>query len=76
MNAVVSALPSRRGRSITLVLLLALLLAAAAIATTIGSAGIPLERLAAALGLGGSDPAMLDRDRLGRSACRASCWPP
>ncbi len=64
MNAIVSAWPSWRGRSIALVLLLALLLAAAAIATTIGSAGIPLDRLAAALGLGGGDPAVLDRDRL------------
>jgi iron complex transport system permease protein len=42
------------------------LLAVALLATTVGAAGIPLPRLAAALGLNlsGADPAMLARDEL------------
>jgi len=46
--------------------LIAGLLAVALLATTVGAAGIPLPRLAAALGLNiaGADPAMLARDQL------------
>ena len=53
-------------RSPTLVLgtLIVVLLLAAAVAATIGAAGIPLERLPAALGLTQGDPAMVARDQL------------
>ncbi|MBV5269169.1 MAG: iron ABC transporter, partial [Afipia sp.] len=46
--------------------LIAGVLAVALLATTVGAAGIPLPRLAAALGLNiaGTDPAMLARDEL------------
>jgi len=48
------------------VILIACLLAVALLATTVGAAGIPLPRLAAALGLNiaSADPAMLARDQL------------
>jgi iron complex transport system permease protein len=54
------------GRSIVIAILLLTLLLSAAIAVTIGAAGIPLARLPAALGLpfGSADPAMLQRDTL------------
>ena len=47
-------------------ILLAALLAVALLATTIGAAGIPLPRLAAALGLkiASADPSLLARDEL------------
>ena len=45
-------------------LLLALLLAAIAVSASIGAAGIPLSRLAAAFGLVDADPALAARDRL------------
>jgi iron complex transport system permease protein len=44
--------------------LLVLLLLAAAIATTIGAAGIPLHRIAAATGLTHGDPSLIARDWL------------
>lgn len=48
------------------IVLIAGLIAVALLATTIGAAGIPLPRLAAALGLniGAADPALLGRDEL------------
>ena len=61
----VAAAGSRARLPATLVLgfLIAALLTIAAIATTVGSAGIPLNRLAAAFGLAPSD-AMAARDEL------------
>jgi iron complex transport system permease protein len=44
--------------------LLAILVLAAAVAATIGAAGIPLHRLAAAMGLTHGDPALVERDWL------------
>jgi heme transport system permease protein len=64
MSVVFAAGHSLRGRAIILPLLLALLLIAAMIAATIGAAGIPLDRLVAALGLGNGDPAVIGRDHL------------
>jgi heme transport system permease protein len=51
-------------RLLVLPALLALLVLAAAVAATIGAAGIPLHRLAAAMGLIHGDPALVDRDWL------------
>ena len=60
--------PTRRGRirtrPVALPLLLALLLLVAAVAITIGAAGIPLQRLPAAFGLAEGDAALIARDRL------------
>lgn len=53
-----------RSPGLVIAALLALLLLVALVATTIGAAGIPLERLMAALGLGTSDPTVIGRDRL------------
>src|SRR5262245_30740229 len=51
-------------RLLVLPALLAMLILAAAVAATIGAAGIPLHRLAAAMGLIHGDPALVDRDWL------------
>ena len=51
-------------RLLMLPALLAILVLAAAVAATIGAAGIPLHRLAAAMGLTHGDPALVDRDWL------------
>jgi iron complex transport system permease protein len=59
--------PSMRPSAILVyITLIAGVLAVALLATTVGAAGIPLPRLAAALGLNiaGADPAMLARDEL------------
>jgi len=59
--------PSMRPSAILVyITLIAGVLAVALLATTMGAAGIPLPRLAAALGLNiaGADPAMLARDEL------------
>jgi iron complex transport system permease protein len=71
-EAVASTATSPRGRSswrrsmrlLVLPVLLIVLLLAAAVATTIGAAGIPLERIAAAIGIAGGDQALVERDRL------------
>lgn len=44
--------------------LLAVLVAVALLAVTIGAAGIPLERFLAAIGWGTSDPTLMERDQL------------
>ena len=49
---------------IVMVALVGLLGAAALVAMTIGAAGIPLRRVAAAFGLADGDPALMERDRL------------
>ena len=51
-------------RLLVLPALLAVLVLAAAVAATIGAAGIPLHRIAAAMGLTQGDPALVDRDWL------------
>ena len=51
-------------RLVMLPALLAILVLAAAVAATIGAAGIPVHRLAAAMGLTHGDPALVDRDWL------------
>ena len=53
-----------RSPGIVIAALLVILVVVALIAITIGAAGIPFERLLAALGLTASDPALIDRDRL------------
>jgi iron complex transport system permease protein len=44
--------------------LLVVLVVAAAVAATIGAAGIPLDRIVAAFGLASGDPALVERDWL------------
>jgi iron complex transport system permease protein len=62
--------PTRRSswrkpvRLLVLPALLAFLVLATAVAATIGAAGIPLHRLAAAVGLTQGDPSLVDRDWL------------
>jgi iron complex transport system permease protein len=71
-EAVASTAITPRGRSswrrpmrlLVLPVLLIVLLLAAAVATTIGAAGIPLERIAAAIRIAGGDQALVARDWL------------
>ncbi|KAA5601976.1 FecCD family ABC transporter permease [Blastochloris sulfoviridis] len=56
--------PLAHAPALVLGILLALLIAAALSAATVGAAGIPLERLPAALGFVAGDPATVERDRL------------
>src|SRR5262249_30085597 len=54
----------RIARPAVIPLLLVLLIVVAIAAATIGAAGIPLQRIAAAVGLTDGDPALIGRDRL------------
>jgi iron complex transport system permease protein len=51
-------------RALALPALLVVLVLAAAVAATVGAAGIPPGRIAAALGLADGDAALIERDRL------------
>jgi iron complex transport system permease protein len=61
---------ARPGALIVLSILFALVLAGAIVSTTIGAAGIPLQRMFAALGFGTGDASMISRDWLVLSAIR------
>ncbi len=65
-GASVSASSTRPSAALVFTLLIAGVIGISLVATTIGAAGIPPSRLAAALGLniGHADPAMLSRDQL------------
>src|SRR5689334_57526 len=65
-GASIGASLARPSTTVVFSVLIAGVIGISLVATTIGAAGIPLPRLAAALGLniGHADPAMLSRDQL------------